>query len=159
LSFGNERNGFLKKLIIYLIVGAVGGTLYYLIEILYRGYSHWSMFLLGGIAFLFCGLQGRATKWRDPLIKQLIKCAVFITAAEFITGLIVNRWLGWNVWDYSKLPFNIMGQISLLFILLFMGLCVIGIPLAGYLLYWLTGELKPPKMRMFRSLSTESNYS
>lgn len=141
---------------IYLIVVICGGGLYYLIELLYRGYSHWSMFLLGGIAFLFCGIQGRAVGWRDPFIKQLIRCAVFVTIAEFITGVIVNLWLGWNVWDYSNLPFNLMGQISLLFMLLFMGLCIIGIPLSGYLLYWLTGELKPPKMRLFRSLSINS---
>ena len=128
---------------VYLIVGIIGGALYYLIEILYRGYSHWSMFLLGGFAFLFCGIQGRAVKWRDPLIKQLIRCGIFITTGEFITGIIVNCWLGLNVWDYSNLPFNFMGQISLYFTLLFMGLCIIGIPLSGYLMYWLTGELRP----------------
>ena len=146
---------FLKKLNVYLLVGIVGGALYYLIEILYRGYSHWSMFLLGGIAFLFCGIQGRAVKWRDPLIKQLIRCGIFITAAEFITGIIVNRWLDLSVWDYSNLPFNIMGQISLYFMLAFMGLCIIGIPLSGYLMYWLTGELRPPKMHLFRPHYTD----
>lgn len=141
----------MKKLGIYLIVGVVGGILYLLVEILYRGYSHWSMFLLGGIAFLFCGIQGRAVKWRDPFIKQIIRCGIFITAAELITGLIVNRWLGLSVWDYSDLPFNVMGQICPYFIVAFMGLCLIGIPLSGYLMYWLTGELRPPKMRLFRS--------
>jgi len=149
LSFRKERVGFLKKLNAYFLVGIVGGALYYLIEILYRGYSHWSMFLLGGIAFLFCGIQGRAVKWRDPLIKQLIKCGLFITAAEFITGIIVNRWMGLNVWNYSGLPFNVMGQICPHFTLAFMGLCIIGIPLSGYLMYWLTGELRP-KMHLFR---------
>ena len=150
---------FLKKLNVYLVVGIVGGGLYYLVEILYRGYSHWSMFLLGGIAFLFCGIQGRAVKWRDPLIKQLIRCSIFITVAEFITGIIVNRWMDLNVWDYSDLPFNVMGQISLYFALAFTGLSIIGIPLSGYLMYWLTGELRPPKMHLFRSYVKDSNRS
>ena len=141
----------MKKLNVYLIVGIVGGGLYYLIEILYRGYSHWSMFLLGGIAFLYCGIQGRTVKWQDPLMNQLIRCGIFVTTAEFITGIIVNRWLGLEVWDYSDVPFNVLGQICPLFALLFMGLCIIGIPLSGYLMYWLTGELRPPKMQLFRS--------
>lgn len=146
-----KRGIFLKKLGIYLIVGVVGGVLYFLIELLYRGYSHWSMFLLGGIAFLFCGAQGRAVKWRDPLIKQLMRCGIFIAVAELMTGLLVNRWLGLRIWDYSDLPFNVMGQICPHFIVAFMGLCIIGIPLSGYLMYWLTGELRPPKMKLFRS--------
>jgi uncharacterized membrane protein len=156
-----EKKGmvFLKKLNVYLLVGIVGGVLYYLIEILYRGYSHWSMFLLGGIAFLFCGIQGRAVKWRDPLIKQVIRCGIFITATELITGIIVNRWLRLNVWDYSDLPFNLMGQICPYFILAFMGLCIIAIPFSGYLMYWLTGELRPPKMHLFRPQSTDSDQS
>ena len=43
----------MKKLSEYLFMGALGGTLYYMIEIIFRGYSHWSMFLLGGICFIF----------------------------------------------------------------------------------------------------------
>jgi len=41
-----------------------------------------------------------------------------ITMMEFITGCIVNIRLGWQVWDYSLLPFNLLGQISLLFSLI-----------------------------------------
>ena len=141
---------------VYLIVGIIGGALYFLIEMLYRGYSHWSMFLLGGIAFLFCGTQGRAVKWRDSLVKQLIRCGIFITMCEFITGIIVNRWLGLNVWDYSNMPFNVMGQICPHFTLLFTGLCIIGIPLSGYLMYWLTGELRP-NMHLIRHYDTDLN--
>ena len=139
------------------MVGIIGGLLYYLIEILYRGYSHWSMFLLGGIAFLFCGAQGRAAGWRDPLIKQLIKCGIFITACEFITGIIVNRWMGWNVWDYTNMPLNVMGQICPHFTLAFIGLSVFGIPLSGYLIYWLMGDLRPPKMHLFRQQTKKTN--
>ena len=134
----------------YLVVGIVGGILYCLVEILFRGYSHWSMFLLGGIVFLFCGIQGRAVKWQDSFITQLIRCGIFITATEFITGIIVNRWMGLNVWDYSDLPFNVMGQVCPHFIIAFMGLCIIGIPLSGYLMYRLTGELPPPRIYKYK---------
>ena len=81
----------MKKLSEYLFMGALGGTLYYMIEIIFRGYSHWSMFLLGGICFIFFAQQGLWTKWREPLWKQVLWCTAFVVSAEFITGIIVNN--------------------------------------------------------------------
>ena len=34
----------------------IGGSIYYLLEILYRGYSHDSMFIVGGLCFVGIGL-------------------------------------------------------------------------------------------------------
>ncbi|HCR84054.1 MAG TPA: hypothetical protein DIW07_11745, partial [Lachnospiraceae bacterium] len=104
---------------------------------------HWSMFVLGGACMVFFAQQGLWMKWKDPLWLQVIRCAVFVTAAEFITGIIVNKWLGWDVWDYSDQIFQLFGQICVPFIILFSGLCVLGIFLTGYLLHWLYGEEKP----------------
>ena len=36
----------------YLLIYAAGGLLYGLIEILWRGWTHWSMVLCGGLCFL-----------------------------------------------------------------------------------------------------------
>ena len=92
----------------------IGGALYYIIEVLWRGYSHWSMFILGGICFVIMGLLNEFKfSWKDSLIKQSIISACLITVFEFITGCIVNLWLGWHVWDYSELPCNLLGQICL----------------------------------------------
>lgn len=33
----------------------IGGLCYYMIEVAFRGYSHYSMFILGGICFILCG--------------------------------------------------------------------------------------------------------
>ena len=41
--------------------------------------------------------------------------AGIITGIELVTGLIVNVALKWHVWDYSALPLNIAGQVSLVF--------------------------------------------
>ena len=103
----------MKKLSEYLFLWALGGTLYYTFEMIFRGFSHWSMFVLGGCCLLFFGVQGMALKWSDPLWLQVIRCTVFVTAGEFITGMIVNKWLGWAVWDYSDQPFQLFGQICL----------------------------------------------
>ena len=45
------------------------------------------------ICLLFCAKQGLWTGWREPLWKQVLWCTIFVTAAEFITGMIVNQWL------------------------------------------------------------------
>lgn len=126
-----------------LLLWAFGGTVYYWIELIFRGFSHISMFLLGGLCMVFFGKQGQWTNWKDPLWRQVLRCTAFVTAGEFTTGMIVNKWLHLAVWDYTNQPFQLFGQICAPFILLFSGLCAIGIFLAGYLLHWLYGEAKP----------------
>lgn len=133
----------MKKLSEYLFLWALGGTLYYSIELMFRGFSHWSMFLLGGICLLFFWLQGSKTEWSDPMWVQVIRCTIFVVSCEFITGIIVNKWLGWGVWDYSDEPFHLFGQICLPFAMIFSGFAVIGIILSGNLMHWLFGEKKP----------------
>ena len=53
-----------------------------------------------------------------------------VTVIEFIFGLIFNIILGKHVWDYSDKPFNILGQVCLLFSILWGLLCIVAIPLA-----------------------------
>jgi uncharacterized membrane protein len=89
----------------------LGGAIYYLAEVLFRGYSHWSMFLLGGFVFIFAGLQNEVTDWDEPFWKQLMKVWCFTLASEFIVGCWVNLIFKWNVWDYSNLPGNLFGQV------------------------------------------------
>ena len=98
----------------------VGGTVYYLMEIIWRGYSHWSMFALSGICFVIIDFLNQAWKNIRSLILLIILCTLIITVLEFFTGLIVNLWLGLGVWDYSQMPFNLMGQICLFFSLLWL---------------------------------------
>lgn len=133
----------INKSIEYLFFWILGGCMYYSFELLFRGFSHWSMFVLGGICFVFFFIQGKMVHWNDPLWRQILRCVVFVTSLEFITGIIVNKWMHWNVWDYSRLPFNIFGQICVPFMIIFSGLCAIGIILSGYLGYWFFEEEKP----------------
>ena len=95
----------------YLFLFGSGGLLYILIELIWRGYSHWTMFALGGICFVFLGLINEILPWQMPLWMQVVIGAIGITILEFLTGCVVNRWLGWGVWDYSNLPGNFLGQI------------------------------------------------
>lgn len=127
----------------YLSLFSIGGLLYYFIEILWRGYSHWTMFILGGMCFIYAGIQNENTAWNYPLWKQVLKVDIFVLISEFISGCILNLWLNLNIWDYSNLKYNILGQSSLLFDFLFLPLCFIAIILDDYIRYWFFKEEKP----------------
>ena len=127
----------------YLFLFLFGGFLYYGIEILWRGESHFSMGILGGICFLFAGLQNENIEWEVPLLSQIMSVEMFILAAEFVAGCILNLWLKMDIWDYSNLPGNICGQICPQYAILWIPLCVVAIVLDDYLRYWIFGEEKP----------------
>ena len=133
----------MKETLKHVALVLTGGCIYYAIEILWRGYSHWSMFLLGGICFLFLGMINEVIPWEMELWKQAVIGTVMITFLEFAVGCVVNLWLGWNVWDYSNVPFNILGQICLPYIILWFPLSAAGIILDDWLRYFLFKEEKP----------------
>ena len=128
-----------KKLILFIF----GGMAYYLIEILWRGYSHFSMFILGGICFVLIGLINEFLNWNTLIWKQQLIATGIITFLEFIFGLFLNVWLGLNIWDYSNMRFNVLGQISLGYSILWFFLSLPAIVLDDYLRYWLFKEDKP----------------
>ena len=126
-----------------IILGFIGGLLYIIIELIWRGYSHWTMFVLGGLCFVCLGRINEVIPWNMPLWQQALIGTAIITGLEFITGCIVNLWLGWNVWDYSNVPFNVLGQICLPYILLWIPISLAGIVSDDYLRHWLFKEEKP----------------
>ena len=127
----------------YVLLWIIGGIIYTIMEILFRGYTHYSMFILGGICFICLGLINELLSWETPLVLQMLIGGAIITVLELVTGCIVNLWLGWNVWDYSDLPYNFLGQISLFSSIGWIGLSLVGIVLDDYLRYWLFHEEKP----------------
>ena len=91
-----------------------GLVVYPLIELLYRGWTHWTMSILGGFCFMAAYLVYEGLGHR-PLWFRAVVSAVIVTELEFITGVIVNLRLHWQVWDYSQLWGNVAGQICPLF--------------------------------------------
>ncbi len=96
------------------VIFSVGAVVYTLSEILWRGHSHWTMTVTGGLCTLFIHLANRRLRQRGLLVRCLAGSGI-ITGMEFTVGCIVNRLLGWQVWDYSGQPLNIMGQVCLLY--------------------------------------------
>ena len=119
-------------------VFALGALGYGLLELLWRGRTHWTMMVTGGICLLTIYRADR--QWnREMLVFRCIKGAILITCIEFFAGVLINRVMKWNVWDYSRAPGNLLGQICPLYFLLWYFLC--------YPVYGLTGLLRKGFLR------------
>lgn len=132
-----------KKMLKYLILLLIGGFVYYAFELVLRGWSHWTMFLLGGICFILIGEYNEHVDWDTPLIKQGVVGACIVTALEFVVGMIVNVYLGWNIWDYSAVPLNFMGQVCLPFSIVWIAVSILAVVVDDWVRYFLFKEEKP----------------
>ena len=135
----------LKNFLIFCVVF----TIYMCIEGIWKtfvspgGVQSFTMGFLGGFAILFIGQLNRWFTFEMPLVLQAFIGGVFITLCEFVSGLILNVWLGLGIWDYSSMPLNVMGQICIPFTLAWMALAIVAILVDDYLRYVVYGEEKP----------------
>ena len=123
-----------------LLIFLMGASGYGIIELLWRGYTHWTMLLTGGTAFfviyyLFSGMEDTS------VVKKAFLGGALITAIELVAGTIINVIFGLDVWDYSNLPYNFYGQICLPYSILWIAL---SFPLA-YFCAWVKNILEKPQ--------------
>lgn len=113
----------MRKIKEYFAVFAIGGCGYTLLEILWRGHTHWSMTLTGGVCFCFVyNVNHKFAK--SSIFKRCAVCSLIITAVEFFVGVLVNLVLRLNVWSYASRPGNILGQVCPLYSVLWFILCI-----------------------------------
>ena len=94
----------------YFGVFIAGAVIYSLIEILWRGRTHWTMAVTGGICLLLIHICNE----RHCDLDLLTRCSLsslYITGVEFAAGLLLNVRLNMMIWDYSDKTLNVMGQI------------------------------------------------
>ena len=106
----------------YMFTFLMGYFLYAFVEVVSRGYTHWTMCLTGGAALTMLYFISRSPAM--TLIRCCIIGAAAITAIEFAVGIFDNLIMHWHVWDYSDQPLNVLGQICPLFTLLWGILCI-----------------------------------
>ena len=136
----NQKIRIISK---YILLFLIGGLLYGCVEVLFRGRTHISMLIVGGIDFILIGLLNEIISWDVALTSQMILSSLIIDLSELISGIYLNIYLGLNVWDYSDLPYNFLGQVSLEFSIIWFFFSLIPITLDDYLRYKYLGEEKP----------------
>lgn len=117
----------------------LGGTLYSLIELAWRGYTHWTMTLLGGFVTVILKVINQVFPTAPMFFKATIGSAT-ITFLELIVGLIVNRKHNLDVWSYDAVPYNILGQICPIYTVYWFLLCI-----AAFLLFRFIDITAKPK--------------
>lgn len=123
-----------KKIVEYVIIFCIGSLMYGLLEVIYRGYTHWTMALTGGTVFALLYFINLKLKTRSLVLRGLIGCLV-ITLFEFVVGVTVNLIFKLGVWDYSGMKGNIFGQICPAFSLGWFAISVPSVYLCVFL-YW-----------------------
>lgn len=120
---------------------ACGGIGYAAVEVLWRGYTHWTMALTGGTVLI--GLESlRRRLRREKLSQRCLAGAALITTAELIVGMVVNRRYGLGVWDYSRERLNFKGQICAKYALLWFFLSAPAMALSKAVTFVLEPEQK-----------------
>jgi hypothetical protein len=108
------------------------------------GYTSLWMFIVGGLSGLLIGLiNENHTISKIPYFLQVMLGAFIITALELVSGLVLNVWLGFRLWDYSFLPLDFMGQISLVISLVWLLMTPLAMWIDDVLRYYLAGKEKP----------------
>ncbi len=131
----------MRKITEYGAVFGIGAVGYGVVEILWRGYTHWTMILTGGVC-LSCIYLSERYNCDAPIWKRCLVGSLVISLSEILVGFVVNMLLDWNVWDYSSLPMNLFGQVCMLYSLLWFLLCLPVTKLCAWLRRIMDGEKK-----------------
>ncbi|MBQ9762290.1 MAG: hypothetical protein IJV82_04345 [Oscillospiraceae bacterium] len=104
----------------------LGGMAYCAMELGWRGRTHGSMFVTGGLCFVLIGRLNQVPS-PLPLLPRALVGAGIITMLELGCGMLFNR--SYTVWDYRNVPLNFRGQICLPFCLLWIPISLLAIRL------------------------------
>ncbi|WP_058952890.1 putative ABC transporter permease [Clostridium tyrobutyricum] len=134
------KNKIYKDLILIATMGAI----YMVLEGVWRGWTHISMLVVGGLAAFFIGRLNEYSKFYDKKMwQECLIGTVIILVLEFISGMVLNVWLKLGIWDYSNTWGNLYGQICIPYAVLWFLLVPLNVFVDDYLRYRLFGEKKP----------------
>ena len=135
--------------VLSMLLWSWGGTVYFLLEVVFKTLRgepkqiSWTMLVVAVILTVAVERCGYQLPWEVPLWIQALACALLVTVVELVAGVILNIWLGLDIWDYSHLPFNLWGQICPQFWALWCALSVPAIVLLDWMRYAVEGGDKP----------------
>lgn len=152
----------LKKMI---PLGLIMGLIYICIEIIFTaiigdlnksgfnnikyssfvGFTSIWMIIVGGAGGLVVGVlnEFECNGKRLPIWLQSLIGTFALFTIELASGIILNKIFGLNIWDYSKFPLNLWGQVTILYIPLWYPLSIFAMWLDDVLRFHMFEEEKP----------------
>ena len=140
----------MKNVILFLCFGST----YAAIEFIWRTFTNGginitqtiSMAVVGGVGGLLVGKLNE--KYKLSILSMSWLSALILSTIELVAGLILNKGLGLNIWDYSNEQFNLFGQICLLYVFLWFMLSPFAIWFDDFLRHKMFNKRKP--MSLFK---------
>lgn len=111
------------------------------------GQSSLWMFLVGGLLGLTLGKMNEIKTTRNLIYPfNILAGAAMITLNELISGIILNIWLGFDIWDYSSATYNFLGQIDMVHSLCWIALTPFIFWVDDVMKHYMFEEPKPDKL-------------
>lgn len=135
--------------VLSMLLWSWGGTVYFLLEVAFKTITghperiSWTMLVVAILLTVPVERCGAQLPWSCPLWLQALCCATLVTAVELVSGLVLNLWLGLDIWDYTDLPGNFLGQICPQYSAVWWVLCLVFIPAFDWLRYAVEGIERP----------------
>ena len=135
-----------KKIIIpYSVIFMVSGLIYIVLELIWRGRTHWTMFLCAGLCGLvMANINNNLLEFNTGFLKQIFVSALCCTTFEFLFGIMFNG--DFSIWDYRGLwgTIHILGdQVNILFFGIWIIISVFSLPFLDWLQWKLELTEKP----------------
>lgn len=138
-----------KKVIPYGVIFLTSGLIYTMLELMWRGRTHWTMFLCAGLCGLvMANINNNLLEFDTDFLKQVSVSALCCTTFEFLFGIMFNG--DFAIWDYRGLwgTIHILGdQVNILFFGIWIIISVFSLPFLDWL-QWKLGLAEKPYYRI-----------
>ena len=147
---------YCKRLAQIFFIGCFSGGVYTFLEVMFRGYSHITMYGLAFIVGIFIFLVNNTLfEFDTDFLVQVLSCTAFATIMELIFGLIFNQ--DYSIWDYRDMFMNYKGQICLLFTCIWVVICGLSLILLDWIDWKIFKTTEKPYYR-FKLISNRKYY-
>ena len=134
-----------KKTIPFILIFCISGFIYIMLELLWRGHTHWTMFICAGLCGLVMAhINNNLLDFNTDFRIQVLVSALCCTGMEFLFGIIFNR--DFTIWDYRNTwgTIHCLGdQINLIFFGVWIIISFFGLPFLDWIQWRLGLENKP----------------
>lgn len=139
-----------KKIVIpYMAIFIISGLIYVGLELLWRGRSHWTMFLCAGLCGLvMANINNNWLEFDTDFRIQVCASALLCSTFEFLFGIIFNG--DFSIWDYRGLwgTIHILNdQVNILFLGVWLLISCFGLPFLDWM-QWKLGLAREPYYRI-----------
>lgn len=138
-----------QKIIPYGSIFIISGLIYIMLELIWRGRTHWTMFLCAGLCGLvMANINNNLLEFDTDFLKQVVISALCCTTFEFLFGIIFNG--DFSIWDYRNTwgTIHILGdQVNILFFGIWIIISVFSLPFLDWL-QWKLGLAEKPYYRI-----------